>query len=104
MKTLKYFLMSMVAAILVSCGTTKTVPVTGRKQTLMVSDGEMLSLSTQQYTEYMKTAKPSTNATNTAMVKRVGQRLATAVETYLKSNGMAEDVQNYKWQFNLVQD
>lgn len=104
MKTLKYFLMSMVAAILVSCGTTKTVPVTGRKQTLMVSDGEMLSLSTQQYTEYMKTAKPSTNANNTAMVKRVGQRLATAVETYLKSNGMAEDVQNYKWQFNLVQD
>lgn len=104
MKILKYFLMSMVAAILVSCGTTKTVPITGRKQTLMVSDGEMLSLSTQQYTEYMKTAKASSNATNTAMVKRVGQRLATAVETYLKSNGMAEDVQNYKWQFNLVQD
>lgn len=38
------------------------------------------------------------------MVKRVGQRLATAVETYLRNNGMAEDVQNYKWQFNLVQD
>ena len=90
--------------MLVSCGTTKTVPITGRKQNLMVSDGEMLSLSTQQYTEYMKTAKASTNATNTAMVKRVGQRLATAVETYLKNNGMAEDVQNYQWQFNLVQD
>ena len=96
--------MSLVAVLLVSCGTTKTVPITGRKQNLMVSDGEMLSLSTQQYTEYMKTAKASTNATNTAMVKRVGQRLATAVETYLKNNGMAEDVQNYQWQFNLVQD
>ena len=104
MKTMKYLLMSLVAAILVGCGTTKTVPITGRKQTLMVSDGEMLSLSTQQYTEYMKTAKPSTNATNTAMVQRVGQRLANAVETFLRSNGMAEDVQNYKWQFNLVQD
>ena len=96
--------MSLVAAVLVGCGTTKTVPITGRQQNLLVTDGEMLSLSTQQYSEYMKTAKPSTNAANTAMVKRVGQRLATAVETYLKNNGMAEDVQNYKWQFNLVQD
>ena len=90
--------------MLVGCGTTKTVPITGRKQNLVVSDGEMLSLSSQQYSDYMKTAKPSTNAANTAMVKRVGQRLATAVETYLRSNGMAEDVQYYKWQFNLVQD
>ena len=104
MKTMKYLLLSLVAAILVGCGTTNTVPITGRKQTLMVSDGEMLSLSTQQYTDFMKTAKLSTNATNTAMVQRVGQRLATAVESYLKSNGMAADVQNYKWQFNLVQD
>ena len=81
--------MSFAAAILVGCGTTKTVPITGRQQNLLVTDGEMLSLSTQQYSEYMKTAKPSTNKANTEMVKRVGQRLATAVENYLKSNGMA---------------
>ena len=104
MKKIKFLLMSMVAAVLVSCGTTSTVPITGRKQNLMVSDGEMLSLSTQQYSEYMKTAKPSTNAANTAMVQRVGQRLATAVESFLRSNGMAEDIQNYKWQFNRVAD
>ena len=104
MKQMRFFLLTLVAMLLVACGTTKTVPITGRKQNLMVSDGEMLSLSTQQYSEYMKTAKPSTNAANTAMVQRVGQRLATAVESFLRSNGMAEDVQNYKWQFNLVQD
>ena len=104
MKKLRVIILSLVAVLLVGCGTTKTVPITGRKQNLMVSDGEMLSLSTQQYTEYMKSAKPSSNATNTAMVKRVGQRLATAVESFLSANGMAEDVQNYKWQFNLVQD
>ena len=104
MRAIKVLLLSLLAAVLAGCGTTKTVPITGRQQNLLVTDGEMLSLSTQQYSEYMKTAKPSTNADNTAMVKRVGQRLATAVETYLKNNGMAEDVQNYKWQFNLVQD
>ena len=106
MKKLRFILLSAVTAMLVSCGTTKVVPITGRTQTISenFNDASMLSLASGQYSEYMKTAKPSTNAANTAMVKRVGQRLATAVENYLKSNGMAADVQNYKWQFNLVQD
>ena len=104
MKVIKYVLMTMVTAVLVSCGTTNTVPITGRKQNLMVTDGEVLSLSTQQYQEFMKTAKLSTNQVNTAMVKRVGQNLATAVNSYLAQNGMSNDLQYYNWTFNLVQD
>ena len=104
MKSLKVILISVVAAVFVSCGTTNTVPITGRQQTLMVSDGEVLSLSTQQYQEFMKSAKLSTNQTNTQLVKRVGQNLASAVVNYLNSNGLSADVQNYNWTFNLVQD
>ena len=104
MKHLRIILMSMVAALLVSCGTTKTVPITGRTQNLMVSDDQVLSLSFQEYSDYMKTAKASTNSTNTALVKRVGQNIAKAVESYLSQNGMAEDVKTYSWEFNLVQD
>ena len=104
MRSIKTILLSVAAALLVSCGTTKTVPITGRQQSLMVSDGDVLSLSTQQYNEFMKTAKLSTNAANTAMVKRVGQNLATAVTNYLNANGMGSDVQNFKWTFNLIQN
>jgi len=104
MRHFKVILLSLVAVLMVSCGTTKTVPITGRQQSLMVSDGDVLSLSTQQYQEFMKTAKLSTNAANTAMVKRVGQNLATAVINYLNANGMSADVQNFKWTFNLVQN
>lgn len=104
MRKAKFLLLTFVVAMLAACGTTRTVPITGRKQTLMVSDEQVLSLSNEQYTEYMKTAKASSNAANTAMVKRVGQRLATAVETYLKNNGLASELSGYKWEFNLVQD
>ena len=104
MKPVKLILLSLFAAVLVSCGTTKTVPITGRQQSLMVSDGEVLSLSTQQYQEFMKSAKLSTNATNTAMVQRVGQNLANAVTNFMKNNGLADEVQYYTWKFNLVQD
>ena len=104
MKSIKILLMSLVASILVGCGTTSTVPITGRKQTLLVSDGDVLSLSNQQYQQYMQGAKASSNTANTAMVKRVGQNLANAVVSYLNSNGLSAEVQNYAWEFNLVQD
>ena len=96
--------MALAAAIVMSCGTTRTVPITGRKQNILVSDEQVLSLSNKEYTDYMKSAKLSTNSANTAMVKRVGQRLATAVEKYLSEHGMQAEAKEYSWEFNLVQD
>ncbi len=96
--------MTVVTAILVSCGTTRTVPITGRKQNLLVTDEQVLSLSNKEYASFMQSATLSSDATNTAMVKRVGQRLASAVQTYLTNNGMAAEVQNFSWEFNLVKN
>ncbi len=103
-RNLQYILLSIASVILVSCGTTGTVPITGRKQNIIVSDEQILSLSNQEYTNYMKTAKLSTDVKSTTMVKRCGERLATAVMTYLEQNGMAADKANYSWEFSLVQD
>lgn len=99
-----FFLLATAAILLSSCGTTNTVPIIGRKQNLLVSDAQVLSLSNQEYQTYMKTAKPSANAANTAMVKRIGQRIADAVTNYLNANGLSAEVANYQWEFNLVQD
>lgn len=105
MNKFRTILISLLTALAFSsCGTTSTVPITGRKQNILVSDEQVLSLSNQQYQEYMKAAKVSTNATNTAMVKRVGQKLANAVVSYLQQNGLANEASQYKWEFNLVQD
>lgn len=84
---------------LTSCG---SVPITGRKQLSLVSDQEVLTSSFQQYGEFIKTAPLSSNTQQTALVKKVGQRIATAVETYLRNNGMASEVEKYQWEFNLV--
>lgn len=104
MRNIRIFSALIAIILLVGCATTGTVPITGRKQKLLVSDEQVLSLSNEQYTSYMQTARPSTDATNTAMVKRVGQRLASAVESYLRSNGLAAETNNLKWEFNLVQE
>ena len=81
MKKTRFLLLTIITVMLVACGTTSTVPVTGRKHTLLVSDEQVLSLSNQEYTKYMASAKSSTNSANVAMVQRVGRRLAKAVET-----------------------
>lgn len=92
---------AMALCLLTGCS---SVPLTGRKQVLLVSDSEVLSSSLTQYNEYIKTAKKSTNKSQTAMVTRVGKKIAAATETYLKNNGMADEVKNFAWEFNLVQD
>lgn len=104
MKLRNYILMAVAAVLFAACGTTSTVPITGRKHSLLVDDAQVLSLSKQQYAETLKKSKLSTNATNTALVKRVGQKLATAVETYLRNNNYENDLKYYEWEFNLIQN
>lgn len=104
MKSTKFLIIAVVALLLAACGTTRTVPITGRKQNILVSDEQIMSLSNQEYTKYMQSAKLSTDKKNAEMVKRVGRNLATAVQTYLKNNGMEADIKNYNWEFNLVKD
>ena len=104
MKRFNYVLISALAAIMLACGTSSQVPITGRKHSLLVSDAQILSLSKQEYAKFLSSARLSSNAANTAMVKRVGQRLARAVETYLVNNGYQDEIRNFEWEFNLVAD
>ena len=105
MKTTKTFLLLLVAVILASCGgTSRVVPVTGRKQTVYADNSALLSQSLTEYKNYVSTAKISTNSANTALVKKVGQKLAKAVDTYLRNNGYADEANNYNWEFNLIAD
>lgn len=101
---IKYFLIAAVVVLMTACGTASKVPLTGRTHRLSVSDAQLLSLSNQEYTKFMASAKRSTDAKNSAMVQRVGRNLANAVETYLRNNGYANEVKNFQWEFNLVQD
>jgi len=87
------------ALLLSSCG---SVPLTGRRQILLVSDSEVLTSSLSQYNEYIKTAPKSTNATGTAMVTRVGKNIAAATEAYLRQNNLESEIANFAWEFNLI--
>lgn len=97
---MKYSFVLIITALLVqACG---SVPLTGRRQLLLVSDQEVLTLSLQQYQEFMRTAPIVKGTTDAQMVTRVGTRVANAVETFLKNNGYESELQNFAWEFNEV--
>jgi predicted Zn-dependent protease len=83
--------------------TCSTVPVTGRKQLHLIPSGQMQSMSYQQYSEFLKTNKLSTNQEQTQMVKRVGSKIKKAVEKYFAEHKMSRELSEYKWEFNLVE-
>jgi predicted Zn-dependent protease len=87
--------------LLSSCA---TVPITERRAIHLVSDREMTALSFQEYTKVIQQSKLSHNPAEVNMVKNVGIRIARATESLLKEKGMAEDLRNYKWEFNLIDD
>lgn len=97
----KIFLYPLCGLLLASCS---TVALTGRKQLNLVSESEVLSASLTEYQSYMKTAKISKDAKATNRVKTIAQRIATAAEAYLRATGQESDLQNYSWEFNLVED
>lgn len=90
-----------VAAVLItaSCG---VVSFTGRRQILMFSDGEIASLSDESYKEFMNTARLSSDPEATRMLKGVGQKMVSALESYMKKNGQEEALSGLTWEFQLV--
>jgi len=96
----KIFFLCLVA-LLTACA---TVPITGRKQMSLFPESQMIATSLTQYDSFLKENKLSTNKEQSAMVKRVGNRIAEKVEIFMKDNGMADRIAGFAWEFNLVED
>jgi predicted Zn-dependent protease len=63
----------------------------------------MLSMSFQQYDDFLSSNKVITNTKESEMVKRAGLKIEKAVEQYFAQNNMSEHLKDYKWEFNLVE-
>ena len=80
-----------------------TVPITGRKQLSLVSDSDMNAMSFQQYDQVIAESQLSTDPEATALIQKVGHRIADAVEKYFADHGQAHYLNGYEWEFNLIE-
>jgi len=82
----------------------QTVAVSGRRQLLLIKPKELNAMSFQQYDQFLEENKISHNAAQTKMVKDCGHRIKNAVEKYLTKKGREDQLKDYEWEFNLVDD
>ncbi len=79
-------------------------PITGRSSLNLVSEGDMRSMASTQYASFLSTNRPMQGTKDVEMVKRVGNKMAKAVQQYLASKGQQSLIQGYQWEFNLVNE
>lgn len=91
-------------SLLISIQACSSVPLIGRKQVILLPESNMVEMSLTNYSQFLKDNKLSANREQTDIVKRVGARMSVAVEKYLRDNGFADRVADFKWEFNLVEN
>jgi predicted Zn-dependent protease len=96
-----FFLLLLAVFLLSACS---TVPISGRRQINLISSDEINSMSFGSYKEFIASHKLSGDAQKSAMVKRAGRNIQSAVEEYFAKNNMSDRLEGYEWEFNLVED
>jgi predicted Zn-dependent protease len=99
----KWFLKGCVLVLVLAVAGCTTAPITGRKQVKLVSDATMIAQSAVSYREVIAEGPLSTNRQETEQLRRVGQRISAAVETYFRDQNRADLVSGFEWEFNLIE-
>ncbi|MFI5206176.1 MAG: M48 family metallopeptidase [Candidatus Paceibacterales bacterium] len=91
---------ALVTTILISCS---RVPITGRRQVSLIPESDMIGMSLTNYKDFL-TQNPPVAAGNSdaELVKKVGTKISTAVEAFMKEKGLSKRLEGYQWEFNLV--
>jgi predicted Zn-dependent protease len=90
----------MFAFILLGCATN---PFTGKKTMAFVSNDDIFPSSFAQYNQVLAESKVVKGTKDAEMIKRVGQRIANAAERWLNANGYQGYLDDYKWEYNLIE-
>jgi predicted Zn-dependent protease len=91
------------ASFVIACSTN---PLTKKSQLTLLPESELQAMGTQQYQQFLSTTKvvSASNNRDAEMVRRVGQRITKAVETYYTQNGISDKLTGFNWEYNLVDD
>lgn len=101
MKITKVVGLSLAVISLSACVTN---PITGRSSIQFANNAEISTMSAQEYKTTLSKSKVVTGTTDANRVKNVGNKIKNAAEKYYTSIGRAADLENYNWEFNLIND
>ena len=80
------------------------VPITERRGLQFIPESNLTSMSLVEYDKILRESKLSSDKEEVDTVRRVGNRIASAADDFLRDAGMQEDLKNYHWEFNVIDD
>jgi len=81
-----------------------TNPLTGKRTMAFYGNDELFPMSFEYYDEFLNENNVVTGTADSAMVERVGKRLAAAAQEWLEAEGNGHYLDDYAWEYKLVQD
>ncbi|WP_378187892.1 M48 family metallopeptidase [Aquimarina sp. W85] len=87
--------------VLMSCATN---PFTGKQTLAIVPNSQIFPMAFQQYDQFLGENKVIKGTTEAQMITRIGQKISKASERWLNANGYTGYLDDYNWEYNLVQD
>lgn len=100
MKLNKLILSLLIVVVVFSCATN---PFTGSKTMAFVGNDQLFPSAFAQYNQVLTESKVVTGTKDAEMVTRVGQRIAVAAERYLNANGFEGYLEDYQWEYKLIE-
>jgi predicted Zn-dependent protease len=97
----RFCLVFLMIFILAACA---SVPLSGRKQMNLLPESMLLDMGLTNYRDFLNKSPAVQNTSESNMVKSVGSKIASAVQTYLNQTGNGDRIKGYQWEFNLVND
>ncbi|HRI20619.1 MAG TPA: M48 family metallopeptidase [Panacibacter sp.] len=92
------------ACVTFICAACSHNAITGRNQLSLVSEEQVQVLAQKEYLNFLSAnhVVSSASSKDAEMVTRVGTRIANAITQYYKEKGLTNELEGYKWEFNLV--
>jgi len=100
MKNKGLFLGLGILGLVFACATN---PFTGKSTLALVSNSEILPSAFQQYNQFLSENKVITGTADAKRVETIGTKIKVAAEKWLTANGQAGYLNDYKWEYKLVE-
>ncbi len=94
----------LILTIFIAVSACKVNPFTGKKMLNMYPNSQIFPTAFAQYNQFLNENKTIEGTADARMITNVGQRIAAAAERWLTANGYPGYLNDYKWEYNLVDD
>ena len=97
----KILIVVVMATLMAACSKNA---ITGRNQLALLSETELQTMAATEYQQFLSQNKVLSASANkdAEMVRRVGQRLTSAINKFYAAKGLSKELEGYKWEYNLV--